>query len=104
MSDWKTVHELALAFPGVAAPARRALAELTTDWPSILELARVAREEGPSMTLGEIAGIAGVGPVAARAVAEFFHEPHNREVVDALDVELLSVRAWLGAPIGGDGA
>ncbi|MFC5342298.1 NAD-dependent DNA ligase LigA [Brevundimonas staleyi] len=83
-------QKLAFAFPGVAAPARRALAELTTDWPSILELARIAREDGPSATLGEIAGISGVGPVAARAVAEFFHEPHNQTVVtnliDQLDV------------------
>jgi DNA ligase (NAD+) len=81
-------QKLALAFPGVATPARRALAALTTDWAGIVELARIAREEGPSMTLGEIAGIAGVGPVAARAVAEFFHEPHNRQVVDALVAEL----------------
>ena len=43
------------------------------------------------MTLGEIAGIAGVGPVAARAVAEFFHEPHNREVVSALVSELTAI-------------
>ena len=84
-------QKLALAFPGVAAPARRALSGLTTDWASIAELARVAREEGPSMTLGEIAGIAGVGPVAARAVAEFFHEPHNREVVDALVAQLTTI-------------
>ncbi|WP_426040682.1 NAD-dependent DNA ligase LigA [Brevundimonas sp. TWP2-3-4b1] len=84
-------QKLALAFAGVAAPARRALSELTTDWASIVELARVAREEGPSMILGDIAGIAGVGPVAARAVAEFFHEPHNREVVDALVAELATI-------------
>ena len=77
-------QKLALAFPGVAAPARRALTILAPDWPAIVELARVAREDGPSATLGEIAGIAGVGPVAARAVAAFFHEPHNRAVVDAL--------------------
>ena len=84
-------QKLALAFPGVATPARRALAGLVTDWAGIVELARVAREEGPSMTLGEIAGIAGVGPVAARAVAEFFHEPHNREVVSALVSELTAI-------------
>ena len=81
-------QKLALAFPGVATPARRALAELTTDWSSIVELARIAREDGPSMTLGEIAGIAGVGPVAARAVAEFFHEPHNQTVVANLIEQL----------------
>ena len=43
------------------------------------------------MTLGEIAGIAGVGPVAARALAQFFHEPHNRTVVDALIAQLDTV-------------
>lgn len=77
-------QKLALAFPGVAAPARRALAALAPDWPAIVELARIAREDGPSATLGEIAGVSGVGPVAARAIAAFFHEPHNRAVVDAL--------------------
>ena len=84
-------QKLALAFPGIAAPARRALAPLAPDWPAIVELSRIAREDGPSETLGEIAGISGVGPVAARAVAEFFHEPHNRAVVDALIAELIHV-------------
>lgn len=84
-------QKLALAFPGVATPARRALALLAPDWPAIVHLARVARDEGPSLTLGEIAGIAGVGPVAARALAQFFHEPHNRAVVDALIEQLDTV-------------
>lgn len=84
-------QKLALAFPGIAAPARRALAPLAPDWPAIVELSRIAREDGPSETLGEISGISGVGPVAARAVAEFFHEPHNRAVVDALIAELTRV-------------
>ena len=85
-------QKLALAFPGIAAPARRALVPLAGDWSDIVALARVAREEGPSMTLGEIAGIAGVGPVAARAVADFFHEPHNQAVVAALLAELTTVQ------------
>jgi DNA ligase (NAD+) len=84
-------QKLALAFPGIAAPARRALALLAPDWPAIVRLSLIAREEGPSLTLGEIAGVAGVGPVAARAVAEFFHEPHNRAVVDALVAELMTI-------------
>ncbi|WP_395672263.1 NAD-dependent DNA ligase LigA [Phenylobacterium sp.] len=84
-------QKLALAFPGVAAPARRALADLAADWPAIVELARVAREDGPSGTLTEISGIAGVGPVAARALAQFFHEAHNREVVAALVSELSEI-------------
>ena len=81
-------QKIALAFPGLAAPARRALAGLAPDWPSLGRLAAVARDEGPSETLGRIAGVAGIGPVAARALSQFFHEAHNRAVVDALIAEL----------------
>lgn len=81
-------QKIALAFPGLAAPARRSLAGLARDWSGLVELARVAREEGPSDALGQIAGVAGVGPVAARALALFFREPHNRAMVDALVSEL----------------
>ena len=81
-------QKIALAFPGLAAPARRALATLAADWSGLVELARVGREEGPSDALGQIAGVSGVGPVAARALALFFREPHNRAMVDALVAEL----------------
>ncbi|HRO32699.1 MAG TPA: NAD-dependent DNA ligase LigA [Brevundimonas sp.] len=81
-------QKIALAFPGLAAPARRALAERAPDWPALRRLARIARDERPSETLGRIAGIAGVGPVAARAIADFFHEDHNKDVVAALVAEL----------------
>lgn len=81
-------QKIALAFPGLAAPARRALAALAPDWPALVELARVAREDGPHPTLGRIGGVPGVGPVAARALAQFFHEPHNRTVVEALVEQL----------------
>ena len=98
-------QKLALAFPGVATPARRALGLLVQDWAGILELARIAREDGPSETLGQIAGIAGVGPVAARAIAQFFHEAHNRAVVDALIAELTTVldaeRPKTDSPVAG---
>lgn len=81
-------QKIALAFPGLAAPARRALADLAGDWPGVAEWARVAREEGPSEILNHIAGISGVGPVAARQLARFFHEPHNLAVVAALEEQL----------------
>ncbi len=81
-------QKIALAFPGLVAPARRALADLAPDWTGLRRLAAIARDEGPSETLGRIAGISGVGPVAARAIAEFFHEDHNKAVVDALVAEL----------------
>jgi DNA ligase (NAD+) len=81
-------QKIALAFPGLAAPARRGLATLADDWAGLVRLAEVAREEGPSEGLGQIAGVSGVGPVAARALALFFREPHNRAMVDALVAEM----------------
>ena len=81
-------QKIALAFPGLASPARRGLATLAQDWTGLVELAHVARLEGPSETLGQIAGVSGVGPVAARALAVFFREPHNRARVEALVAEL----------------
>lgn len=32
----------------------------------------------------ELSSVEGVGPVVAEALADFFHEPHNRQVVDDL--------------------
>jgi DNA ligase (NAD+) len=84
-------QKIALAFPGLAAPARRGLATLADDWAGLVELARVAREEGPSESLGQIAGVSGVGPVAARALALFFRETHNRAMVDALVAEMTRI-------------
>jgi DNA ligase (NAD+) len=81
-------QKIALAFPGLAAPARRGLATLADDWAGLVRLAAVARDEGPSDGLGQIAGVSGVGPVAARALALFFRETHNRAMVDALVAEM----------------
>lgn len=78
-------------FPGLAAPARRSLNEKAGDWAGVIELARIAREEGPSEIFMAIAGVSGVGPVAASALAHFFREPHNREVVEALEAELTTI-------------
>ena len=81
-------QKIALAFPGLAAPARRGLATLADNWADLVRLAAVARYEGPSEGLGQIAGVSGVGPVAARALALFFRETHNRAMVDALVGEM----------------
>ncbi|MCC4293108.1 NAD-dependent DNA ligase LigA [Brevundimonas aurantiaca] len=83
--------KISQAFPGMAAPARRSLATMVQDWSGLVELARVAREEGPSEILDQIAGVTGVGPVAALALAHFFHEPHNLQVVAALEAELTQI-------------
>ncbi|KQW83916.1 NAD-dependent DNA ligase LigA [Brevundimonas sp. Root1279] len=81
-------QKIALGFPGLAAPARRGLASLAEDWAGLVRLAEVARNEGPSDSLGQIAGVSGVGPVAARALALFFRETHNLAMVDALVAQL----------------
>jgi DNA ligase (NAD+) len=83
--------KISQAFPGMAAPARRSLATMASDWSGLVELARVAREDGPSEILNQIAGVTGVGPVAAEALAHFFHEPHNLQVVEALEAELTEI-------------
>jgi len=84
-------QKIALAFPGLAAPARRGLATLADDWAGLVRLAAIARGEGPSEGLGQIAGVSGVGPVAARALALFFRETHNRAMVDALVAEMTNI-------------
>ena len=84
-------QKIALAFPSLAAPARRGLATLADDWAGLVRLAAIARDEGPSEGLGQIAGVSGVGPVAARALALFFRETHNRAMVDALVAEMTRI-------------
>lgn len=84
-------QKIALAFPGMAAPARRSLATMTNDWAGLVRLANIARNEGPSEMLNQISAVIGVGPVAALALAHFFHEPHNLEVVAALEAEMTEI-------------
>jgi DNA ligase (NAD+) len=64
---------------------------IAENWASLVALSEVARNEGPSDALGRIAGVPGVGPVAARALALFFREPHNRAMVDALVAEMTRI-------------
>ena len=98
-------QKVALAFPALAAPARRSLALLANSWSDLVEISRVAREEGPSDSLGQIAGVSGVGPVAARALALFFLEPHNRAMVDRLVAQMTRIedaeRPQMDTAVGG---
>ncbi|MCL6728714.1 NAD-dependent DNA ligase LigA [Sphingomonas hankyongi] len=48
---------------------------------TVEELRRVATSETAQP---ELAGVEGVGPVVAEALVDFFHEPHNRQVLDDL--------------------
>ncbi|MGN6155628.1 MAG: NAD-dependent DNA ligase LigA [Sphingomicrobium sp.] len=45
------------------------------------ELRRVAMSDDSA---AELSAVEGVGPVVAEALVDFFHEPHNREVLDDL--------------------
>jgi DNA ligase (NAD+) len=48
---------------------------------TVEELRRAAMSDGGEE---ELSSVQGVGPVVAEAVHDFFHEPHNREVLDDL--------------------
>jgi DNA ligase (NAD+) len=52
---------------------------------TIEELRRVATSGDPA---AELSAVEGVGPVVAEALVDFFHEPHNREVLDDLLSEM----------------
>ena len=43
-----------------------------------------ARGDRRRMPQAELSAVEGVGPVVAEALVDFFHEPHNREVLDDL--------------------
>jgi DNA ligase (NAD+) len=52
---------------------------------TIEELRRVALSEGGE---AELSSVQGVGPVVAEALHDFFHEPHNQQVLDDLLSEI----------------
>jgi len=55
--------------------------DLLKSFATIEELRRVAMSEDAQ---AELAAVEGVGPVVAEALADFFHEPHNRAALDDL--------------------
>lgn len=81
-------ERLRLALPRLNATARRVLAERFGDWASFCEAAQEAWGARPQEAFLELAGVDGVGPVAAGMIAEFFSEAHNLASVDDLLGEL----------------
>jgi DNA ligase (NAD+) len=81
-------ERLRLTIPKLNSTARRAIAERFGDWSTFETAARSAFDQKPGDDLLELAGVDSVGPVAARMVAEFFGEEHNRDRVNALLGEL----------------
>jgi len=86
-------ERLRLTLPRLNSTARRSLAERYGDWPNFETAARAAWAQRPGEEILELAGVDSVGPVAARMIAEFFGEAHNRERVDALLAELTVIPA-----------
>lgn len=82
---------LQLAIPKLNSRARVALVERFGDWNAIAKVAQAAAHEAPGEEFRELSGIDAVGPVAARMIALFFAEPHNRAKVEALLAELKTV-------------
>lgn len=75
---------LQLAIPKLNSRGRAALIERFVDWDAIVQAAAQAAQEEPREEFRELSGVDAVGPVAARMIAEFFAEAHNRAKVDAL--------------------
>ena len=86
-------EHLRLAIPRLNTRARQSLAERFGDWSMFQAAAKAALSEMPGEEFREISSVDAVGPVAARMVAEFFGEEHNRAKVDALLAELSVIPA-----------
>ncbi|WP_337188690.1 NAD-dependent DNA ligase LigA [Phenylobacterium sp.] len=84
---------LRLAIPKLNARARAALEARYGDWTAFEAAARQAAGETPGEALLEVASVDAVGVVAARMIAEFFGEDHNRALVDDLLGELTIIPA-----------
>ena len=76
------------AAAGLAAPARRALADRFETWDDFVRTTRAAAAGAPGEAFLALSALDGVGPVAAQSVADFFREDHNRALVEALVAEL----------------
>ena len=63
------------------------------DWAAFEAAARQAVAETPGEAFDEVASVDAVGVVAARMIAAFFGEDHNRRLVDGLMAELSVIPA-----------
>lgn len=86
--DLSLASRLQLAIPKLNTRARAALEARFGDWARFEAGARQAASETPGDAFLEVASVDAVGVVAARMIAEFFAEDHNRALVDDLLAEL----------------
>lgn len=74
----------------VGETTARLLARTYGSWAAFREAMKSAREEG-SEAYEELVSIDGIGPVVAAAIAEFFAEDHNEEVLKGLEAALIKI-------------
>jgi DNA ligase (NAD+) len=86
-------EHLRLAIPKLNSKARATLAARFGDWAAFEAAARQAAAETPGEAFDEVASVDAVGVVAARMIAAFFGEDHNRRLVDGLMAELRVIPA-----------
>lgn len=90
---------------GLNKKARAALAAEHGDWQTFRSEVQSAAKGRPGEYLVVLAAINGFGSVAAGALVDFFAEPHNRDVVEALlrevTIEDYKVADTSGSPVAG---
>jgi DNA ligase (NAD+) len=90
---------------GLNKKARAALAAEHGDWQTFRSEVQSAAKGRPGEYLVVLAAINGFGSVAAEALVDFFAEPHNRDVVEALlrevTIEDYKVADTSGSPVAG---
>jgi DNA ligase (NAD+) len=84
---------LQLAIPKLNSKARAALVDRFATWEAFAAAADQAAREIPGEAFDEVASVDAVGVVAARMIAEFFGEDHNRALVDDLMGQLTVLAA-----------
>ena len=90
---------------GLNKKARAALAAEYGDWQTFRSEVQSAAKGRPGEYLVVLAAINGFGSVAAEALVDFFAEPHNRDVVEALlrevTIDDYKVADTSGSPVAG---
>ncbi len=81
-------EKIGRAISKLPTKARRVLADHFGTWEAFAVGAKAAADQAPGEAFIELAGVSGVGEVAAQALADFLHEPQNRTTVIDLVSEL----------------
>jgi DNA ligase (NAD+) len=92
-ADTSLDKRLQLAIPKLNSKARATLIARFETWEAFAAAAAQAADETPGEAFDEVASVDAVGVVAARMIAEFFGEDHNRALVDDLMGQLTVIDA-----------